>query len=119
MEGHLGGVGLAVGREHLDTPVGGQGRDLAHQAALADTRGPDHGDDRTVALDGTLQQALDGPHLPVPTHQSRLGTLARVVPVWQAHQPPGGHRLVGALDVDQLRVAQGRHGLDQPGGGAR
>ncbi len=40
VEGHLGGVGFAVGREHLDAPGCGQCGDLAHQAALADPGEP-------------------------------------------------------------------------------
>ena len=68
------GVRLAEGGEHLDTPGGCHRGDLAHQTALADARRPDHADHRAVAVDCTVQQALDGGHLPLPTDQIRLST---------------------------------------------
>ena len=49
-------------------------RNLAHQTALADAGWPHHADHRAVAVDRTLQQALDGGHLPPPTDQIRLST---------------------------------------------
>ena len=60
---------------------GGHRRDLAHQTALADARWAHHADHRAVAVDGAVQQALDGGHLPAPTDQSRLSTPDSAMPV--------------------------------------
>jgi hypothetical protein len=59
-----------------------------------------------VAIDRTVQQPVDGGHLPPPTHQIRLGTLDSAMPFAEAQQTVGGHRLVGTLNLNQLGIAQ-------------
>ena len=81
-------------------------RHLAHQTALADARWPHHADHRAVAIDRTVQQALDGRHLPPPTNKIRLGTPDAAMPFADAQQAMGAHRLVGTLDLNQLSLAQ-------------
>ena len=117
MEGDLAGVRLAEGGEHLDTAATRHRRNLAHQTALADARWPHHADHRAVAVDCTVQQALDGGHLPPPTDQIRLSTPDSAMPFGHAQQPPGGHRLVGTLDLDHLRFAESRSAINQSRGG--
>ena len=70
-----------------------------------------------MAIDGAVQQALDGGHLPPPTDQIRLSTPDGAMPVAHAQQPAGGHRLVGTLDLNQLSLAQGRCAFNQSRGG--
>ena len=89
MEGDLAGVRLAEGGEHLHARVTGHRRHLTHQTALADARWPHHADHRAVALDRTVQQTLDGGHLPPPTHQIRFGTPDGAMPFLHAHQAMG------------------------------
>jgi hypothetical protein len=43
-----------------------------------------------VAIDGAVQQPLDGGHLPPPTDQSRLSTPDGAMPVADAQQSMGG-----------------------------
>jgi len=43
-------------------------------------RRPHHADHRTVAVECAVQQALDGGHLPPPSHQIRLSTPDRASP---------------------------------------
>ena len=100
MEGDLAGVRLAEGGEHLHATATRHRRHLAHQTALADTRRPHHADHRAVAVDGTVQQALDGRHLPAPTDQSRLGTADSAMPFADGQQAMGAHRLVSTLNLD-------------------
>ena len=51
--------------------------------------GPDHGDHRAVAVDGAIQQALDGGQFPSPPDQIRLQQRPRGAAVGHAQQPPG------------------------------
>jgi len=69
-----------------------------------------------VALDRTVQQALNGGHLPPPTHQIRLDMLDEAMPFFQAQQPLSRDGLIGPLDPNQLGLAQGRHAINQPRG---
>ena len=69
-----------------------------------------------MPIDGTLQQAFNGGHLPAPTDQIRLSTPGSAMPVGHAQQPTGGHRRVGTLDLNQLRFAESRSALNQPRG---
>ena len=68
-------------------------------------------------VDCTLQQALDGGHLPPPTDQIRLSTLDGAMPFPHAQQPAGGDWLVGTLDLNQLRLAESRCAINQSRGG--
>ena len=70
-----------------------------------------------MAIDCAVQQALDGRHLPPPTDQSRLNTPRGALPLADAHQPVGAHRLIGTLDPNQLSLAQGRRAINQSRGG--
>ena len=70
-----------------------------------------------MAVDGTVQQALDGGHLPPPTDQIRLSTPDSAMPFAHAQQPMGGHRFVGTLDLNQLRLAESRCAINQSRGG--
>src|SRR5262249_1559376 len=70
-------------------------------------------DHSAVAVDRTLQQALDGRQLPPPTDQTRLSTLSSAKPVSYAQQPVGGHWFLGTLDLDHLRFTEHRCALDQ------
>ena len=72
---------------------------------------------RAVALDCTVQQALNGGHLPPPTDQIRLSTPDSVMPFAHAQQAAGGHRLIGTLDLNQLGLTQSRCAINQPCGG--
>ncbi len=117
MERDVGGMGFAVSREHLDPLGGGQRGDLAHQAALADTRRSHHSHHRAMAVDRAFEQTLHSGHLPAPTHQSRREACGRAIPLWPTQQPIRGNRLVGALDVDHFRLTQDCIAFDQPGGG--
>ena len=117
MEGDLAGVRLAEGGEHLHTTA---------DAPSPTPRAPDgssrcpvahHTDDRAVALDRTVQQALNGGHLPPPTHQIRLDTLDQAMPFLHAQQPLGRDRLIGTLDLNQLRLAESRCAINQSRGG--
>ena len=92
-------------------------RHLAHQTALADARWPHHTDHRAVAVDCTVQQALNGGHLPPPTDQIRLSTLDSAMPFPHAQQPMGRDRLIGTLDLNQLRLAESRCAINQSRGG--
>ena len=60
-----------------------------------------------MALDCTVQQALNGGHLPPPTDQIRLDTLDEAMPFLHAQQPLGRDGLIGTLDLNQLRLSRG------------
>ncbi len=70
-----------------------------------------------MPVDGTLQQTLDGRHLPAPTNQMRLSTPDSATPLRHAQQPLGAGRLIGAFDAHTLDFTQSRCALDQPRGG--
>ena len=70
-----------------------------------------------MALDRTVQQALNGGHLPPPTDQIRLGALDKAMPFLHAQQPLGRDRLIGTLDVHHLRLAESRCAINQSRGG--
>ena len=70
-------------------------------------------------VDCTVQQALDGSHLPAPTDQIRLSTPGSAMPVAHAQQPTGGHSSVCTLDLNQLRLAESRRAFDKSRGGLR
>jgi hypothetical protein len=108
MEGDLAGVRLAEGAEHVHAPGTGHCRHLPDQAAFANARWPHHADHRAVAVDCTVQQPLDGGHLPPSTDKVRLSTPDSLMPFANAQQPMRPHRLVGTLDLNQLSLAQGR-----------
>jgi hypothetical protein len=108
MEGDLTGVRLAEGGEHLHTASTRHGRHLAHQTALTDTGRTHHPDHSAVALNCTVQQAVNGGHLPPPTHQSRLGTLDSVMPFFHTQQPMGAHWFLKTLDAHHLRFTESR-----------
>jgi hypothetical protein len=61
-----------------------------------------------MPVDGTVQQGVDGGHLPPPTDQIRLSMPGSTMPFSHAQQPTGRHRLVGTFDLNQLGFAQGR-----------
>ena len=117
MEGDLAGVRLAEGGEHLHATATRHRRHLAHQTALADAGWPHHTDHSAVAVDCAVQQALDGGHLPPPTDQIRLNTPDSAMPFLHAQQPLGRDRLIGALDLNQLRLAERRCAINQSRGG--
>src|SRR6476619_6412540 len=103
MEGDLTGMRFAERGEHFYITVARQCPNLAHQTALADTRRPRETHDCAVALEGALQQALHGGHLPPPTNQSRLRTPDPRMPFAHAQKAKGGHRFLGALNPNHLR----------------
>ena len=70
-----------------------------------------------MALDRTVQHALNGGHLPPPTHQIRLGAPDQAMPFPHAQQPAGRDRLIGTLDAHHLRLTQGRCAINQSRGG--
>ena len=80
---------------------------------------PDHADHSAVAVDCTLQQALNGGHLPPPTDQIRLSTTDRTMLIAHAQQATGSHWFFGTLDPNQLRLTQSRCAINQPRGGLR
>ena len=51
---------------------------------------PHHADHSAVAVDCTVQQALNGGHLPPPTDQIRLSTPDGAMLFAHAQQPMGG-----------------------------
>ena len=61
-----------------------------------------------MAIDGTVQQALNGGHLPPPTDQIRLSTPDDAMLVAMPNSRRAEHRLIGTLDLNQLRLTQGR-----------
>ena len=75
-----------------------------------------HLDHRAVAIDGTLQQALDRSHLPAPPDQIGLSMPGSTMPFAHAQQPTDGHRFLGTFDAQQLRLSQHRP-RGQPRGG--
>ncbi len=106
MERNLAGMRFAEGGEHFHTTATRHRGHLPDQTALAHARWAH--DAHAVALDCTVQQALNGRHLPPPTNQIRLGTPDTAMLFEHAHQPLGRDRLIGTLDLSQLRLAQGR-----------
>ena len=74
MEGDLAGVRLAEGGEHLDTTGSLPWPKARAPDGFFRCQAPHHADHSAVALDCTVQQALDGGHLPPPTDQIRLST---------------------------------------------
>jgi hypothetical protein len=60
-----------------------------------------------VAVDGTVQQTLDGVHLPPPTDQIRLGAPERPI-LAHAQQAAGGHGFIDTFDPDRFRLTQNR-----------
>ena len=65
---------------------------------------PDHS---AVAVDGTVQQALDGGHFPSPTDQVRLGAPDRPI-LAHAQQAADRNAFIGTLDPNRLRLTQSR-----------
>ena len=70
-----------------------------------------------MAIDRAVQHALDGGHLPPPTDQIRLSTpdtrdAVRAMP----NSRRAGHRLIGTLDLNQLRLAESRCAINQSRG---
>src|SRR6476619_1292004 len=96
---------FAEGCKHLYTPRGCHRGDLAHQAALADTRRAHHRDHRALPVDGTLQQGFNDGHFPTPTDQIRLSTPTPDVLLCHTQQSTGGYWRVSTLDLNQLRLA--------------
>ena len=84
---------------------------------LFPTRRPDDAHHSALTIDRTVQQALNGGHLPAPTNQSRLRTPDARMPFAYAQQAMGGHRFLGALDPNHLRFTENRHPVHQPRGG--
>ena len=70
-----------------------------------------------VPLDGTVQQALDGGHLPPPTYQIRLSTAGTAMLFPHAQQPLGRDGLIRTLDLNLLGLAESRSAINQPRGG--
>src|SRR6516165_7638254 len=106
MEGHLAGVRLAECGEHLHAMATRHRRSLTYETALTDARRPYETYDCAVTVDGALQQALNGGHLPAPTDQLRLTTPASAMPGAHAQQPMGRHGRFATLDLNQLRFAE-------------
>jgi len=67
-----------------------------------------------VSLDWTVQQAPHGGHLPLPTNQIRLSTPDSAMPFLHAQQGSAGHRFIGTLDLNQLRLTENRCAINQP-----
>src|SRR6478672_4281071 len=104
MEGDLAGVRLAECGEHVDITGVCHRRNFAHQTAFADARRADHSDHSALPSDCTLQQPLNGGHLPAPTDQIRLSTPDGVMPFSHAQQAMGGHWFLGTLNVNELSL---------------
>ena len=66
-----------------------------------------------MAVDGTVQQALDGGHLPPPTDQIRLSAPDGAMLISDVQQPMGRDGLIGTLDLNQLRLTEGRCAVNQ------
>ena len=79
---------------------------FAHETALTDAGRTQHTDHNAVPLDCTVQQGLNGGHLPPPTGQIRLRTPHSAMPFPDTQQPVTRNRLVGALDVNQLKLTK-------------
>ena len=77
----------------------------------------DHADHSALPSDCTLQQPLNGGHLPPPTDQVRLSTPDSPVLFLHAQQSTGGHRPVGTLDAHPLRLTESRCAVNQPSRG--
>ena len=58
-----------------------------------------------MAVDGTVQEALNGGHFPCPTDQIRLNAPDRPMPD-HAQQPVCEYTLFGTFDLNQLRLAK-------------
>src|SRR5262245_562010 len=97
---------LAEGGEHLHATTPCDRRNLADQTALTDPRRPHHPDHHAVALDRTIQQALDSRHLPAPTDEIRFGTPGSAMPFFHAQQAMGSRWFLGTLDTQHLRFAE-------------
>ncbi len=67
VKGNLAGVRLTEGYENLHPTRRGHSGKLTHQTAFPDTRRPLDAHHSAAAVDGTVQQARDGRHLPLPT----------------------------------------------------
>jgi hypothetical protein len=85
-----------------------------HQTAFAYARRADYAD---LPGDCTLQQPLNGGHLPPPTDHLRLSTTDRAVLVAHAQQLTGGHRFLGTFNTDHLRFTESRCAINQPSRG--
>jgi hypothetical protein len=117
MEWDLAGVRLAESGEHLHTALSSHRCNLSGQSALTNARWPRDADHTAMAVECTVQQALDGGHLPPSTHQARLGPPHAAVLLAYTKETSGGHRFVGTLDLSQFRLTQSREALDESRGG--
>src|ERR1700682_3509651 len=113
MERDLAGVRLAEGRAHLDTTGRSHSRKLSHETAFTNSRRPYHTDHSAVAVDRTVQQALDGGQLPPSADQGRLRTPDGAMLVPHAQQASGRDPFIGTLDLKQLRFAESRSTINQ------
>src|SRR6516162_3535781 len=112
MEGDLTGVRLAKRGEHLHSTGTRRRRNFTHETALADAGWPHEAYDGAVAADRTLQQVVDGEHLPPPPDQIRLNTPDRPI-LAHAQQAAGGNAFIGTLDANQLRLTEGSSITDE------
>jgi hypothetical protein len=97
----------------LDPATGRGRRGLPGDTGLADARRTHHIHDGTAATDCAVHHFLEGHHLPVPTHQARLGAPGQVMPRRDPQQPARCHRLAGPLDVHSIRFGQHDDVLDE------
>ena len=104
---------LAKRGEHLHATGTRHRRNFTHETALADARWPHHADHSAVALNCTLQQVVDGGHLPPPPDQSRLSTPDAATLFTYAQQQVGLHWFVGALDLNHLRLTESHCAINQ------
>src|SRR5271166_305996 len=107
MEGELAGMRLTERGERLHTAATRHTRHLANQTALADARWSYHADHSAVPVDGAVQQALDGGHLPAPTDQIRLSAPDRPI-LAHAQQAADRNVVIGTLDANRLRLTESR-----------
>ena len=60
----------------------------------------------TAAADRAVHQGVEGRHLPAPTDQARPGAPDQAILRADRQQSAGGHRFVGPLDMQPLRVRE-------------
>lgn len=93
------------------TPCKGNRRNLANQTAFPDTGrslDPNHS---AVAVDGTVQHALDGRQFPSPTDKFRLSAPDDPV-LAHAHQAVSGYWFVSTFDPNQLQLTESCYALN-------
>src|SRR5258708_23991753 len=105
MEWDVSGVRFTVGREHLEVRIRCTRGDFADDATLPDSWRANYTYDTPFAVACPVEKSAKGADLPLTANQARLHSV-RPAACGDRQQTARGHRILRALDANQLQLAQ-------------